>query len=196
MGELVADPVVASVLDRLYREDADQRQAGLPSSHRTRNVAVETGRFLSLTARAMNAQFVLEIGSSNGLSTIWLALAMRFTGGRITGTEILPHRVDEANAHLAEAGLSEYGEVILGDARKTVTTLAGPLDLIFIDAEKEDYVDHFDSAFPSLRSGGLILADNVASHDISDYQSMLRARDDVETVTLPLDRGIEFTCKR
>lgn len=196
MSELVPDLLVASVLDRLYREDTEQRRAGLPSSQRTRNVSVETGRFLFLTARAMNARSVLEIGSSNGLSTIWLALAMRSTGGRVTGTEILPIRVDEANAHLAEAGLADFGEVILGDARQSVATLGGALDLIFIDAEKDDYVDHFQAAFPLLRSGGVVLADNVTSHDISDYQSMLRERDDVDTLTLPLDRGIEFTCKR
>jgi caffeoyl-CoA O-methyltransferase len=195
MRDLVTDPVVASVLERLYREDAEQRRAGLPSSQRTRNVSVETGRFLMVTARAMNARSVLEVGSSNGLSTIWLALAMRSTGGCVTGTEILPNRVEEANAHLAEAGLSDRGVVILGDARKTVPTLESPLDLVFIDAEKDDYVDHFEAAFPLLRSGGLILADNVTSHDISAYQTMLRERDDVETVTLPLDRGIEFTCK-
>jgi predicted O-methyltransferase YrrM len=196
MSDLVSDPVVASVLQRLYLEDAEQRRAGLPSSQRTRNVSVETGRFLMVTARAINARAVLEVGSSNGLSTIWLALAMRSTGGYVTGTEILPNRVDEANTHLAEAGLSDHGVVILGDARKTVPTLEGPLDLVFVDAEKDDYVDHFEAAFPLLRSGGLVLADNVTSHDISSYQALLRERDDVETVTLPLDRGIEFTCKR
>jgi caffeoyl-CoA O-methyltransferase len=196
MSELVADPVVASVLARLYREDTDQRRAGLPSSQRKRNVSIETGRFLMLTARAMGARAVLEIGSSNGVSTIWLALAMRTTGGRVTGTEVLPARVKEANAHLNEAGLAQFGEVVLGDARKTAAALTGPLDLLFIDAEKDDYVDHFKAAFPLLRSGGLVLADNVTSHDIGAYQMMLRARDDVDTVTLPLERGIEFTCKR
>jgi predicted O-methyltransferase YrrM len=196
MSEIVSDPVVAAVLERLYREDAEQRRAGLPSSRRTRNVDVETGRFLMLTARSMGARAVLEIGSSNGVSTIWLALAMRSTAGYVTGTEILANRVEEANAHLAEAGLAEFGSVILGDARETAATLSGPLDLVFIDAEKDDYVAHFDAAFPLLRSGGLVLADNVTSHDVSTYQTMLRARDDVETVTLPLERGIEFTCKR
>jgi predicted O-methyltransferase YrrM len=196
MSELVPDPVVAAVLARLYEEDAEQRRADLPSSQRTRNVSVETGRFIMLTARSMNAQSVLEIGSSNGLSTIWLALAMRATGGRVTGTEILPNRVEEANAHLAEAGLADRGKVIFGDARETAATFGGELDLIFIDAEKDDYVEHFLASFPLLRSGGLVLADNVTSHDISDYLSMLRKRDDVDTVTLPLDRGIEFTCKR
>ncbi|HEY7036206.1 MAG TPA: class I SAM-dependent methyltransferase [Thermomicrobiales bacterium] len=196
MSELVADPKVAAVLERLYREDEEQRRAGLPSSARTRNVTVETGRFLYLTARATGARFVLEIGSSNGVSTIWLALAMRSTGGRVTGTEILPGRVEEANAHLAEAGLADFGTVVLGDARETARAMGEPLDLVFIDAEKDDYVEHFAAAFPRLRSGGLVLADNVASHDLSVYQAMLRARDDVESVTLPLERGIEYSCKR
>lgn len=196
MSELVSDPVAAAVLNRLYEDDAAQRRAGLPSSQRTRNVDVETGRFLMVTARAMGARAVLEVGSSNGLSTIWLALAMRSTFGQVTGTEILPNRVEEANANLAEAGLAEFGRVIFGDARATAGTLSGPLDFVFIDAEKDDYIAHFEAAFPLLRSGGLVLADNVVSHDVSLYQSMLRARDDVETVTLPLERGIEFTCKR
>jgi|SRR5215217_7070102 len=186
MSELAADPVAAWVQERLYREDADQRRLGLPSNQRTRNVSVASGRFLMLTARAMGARAVLEVGSSNGVSTIWLALAMRATGGRVTGTEILPARVEEANANLAAAGLSEFGEVVLGDARQTAAALTGPLDFVFIDAEKDDYVDHFAATFPLLRSGGLILADNVTSHDLSAYQAMLRECDDVETVTLPL----------
>ncbi|MEA2594488.1 MAG: hypothetical protein QOF01_957 [Thermomicrobiales bacterium] len=195
MSELVGDASAAAVLDRLYREDDEQRRASLPSSSRTRNVSVETGRFLSLTARATSAKTVLEIGSSNGVSTIWLALAMRATGGHVIGTEILPERVEEANANLAEAGLAEFGGVVLGDARETVALLTDPLDLVFIDAEKDDYVEHFEATFPLLRSGGLVLADNVTSHDLGRYQAMLRARDDVGTVTLPLERGIEFTCK-
>jgi predicted O-methyltransferase YrrM len=196
MSELTSDLRVAAVLERLYRSDQEQRRAGLPTSARTRNLTVETGRFIMLTARAMGAKAVLEIGSSNGVSTIWLALAMRTTGGRVIGTEILPTRVEEANANLAEAGLAEFAEVYPGDGRDTASSLKGPLDLVFIDAEKDDYVTHFAAAFPLLRSGGLVLADNVTSHDLSAYQAMLRARDDVETVTLPLERGIEFTCKR
>ena len=121
---------------------------------------------------------------------------MRATGGRVFGTEILPARVEEATINLDAAGLARFGEVVLGDARQTAAALTAPLDLVFIDAEKDDYVDHFTATFPLLRSGGLVLADNVTSHDVSAYQAMLRARDDVETVTLPLERGVEFTCKR
>ena len=137
------DERVDAVLDRLYAEDAAQRAAGLPSSQRTRNVDRETGRWLALLVRATNAREVLEIGSSNGVSTIWLAAAARQNGGQVTGTEILPERAAEANRNLAEAGLDAVARVVAGDARETVATLPGPFDLVFIDAEKDDYVDHF-----------------------------------------------------
>ena len=189
------DERIEAVLERLYAEDAAQRAAGLPSSQRTRNVERETGRWLALLVRATNAREVLEIGSSNGVSTIWLAAAARQNGGRVTGTEILPERAAEANRNLAAAGLDAMAQIVAGDARTTVASLPGPFDLVFIDAEKDDYVDHLEAVVDRVRPGGLILADNVISHDLSAYQAMLRARSDVETVTIPIGRGIEFTLK-
>jgi caffeoyl-CoA O-methyltransferase len=189
------DERVAAVLERLYAEDAAQRAAGLPSSQRTRNVEPETGRWLALLVRAMNAPEVLEIGSSNGVSTIWLAAAARQNGGRVTGTEILPERAVEANNNLAAAGLDTVARVVAGDANTTVATLPGPFDLVFIDAEKDDYVNHLEAVVDRARIGGLILADNVISHDVSAYQAVVRARGDLETVTIPIDRGVEFTLK-
>ena len=189
-------PEAQAVLNRLYAEDAAQRAAGLPSEQRTRNVERETGRFLYLLARSTGARSLLEIGSSNGVSTIWLALAAREVGGSVTGTEILPARAAEANANLAAAGLAEVARVLPGDARALVADLPGPFDLVFVDAEKDDYVDHFFAVIDRVRPNGLILADNVLSHDLSTYQAMLRARADVETLTLPVDRGVEFTLKR
>ena len=188
-------PEAQAVLDRLYADDAAQRAAGLPSAQRTRNVERETGRFLYLLARSTGAQSLLEIGSSNGVSTIWLGLAARATGGTVTGTELLPERAAEANANLAAAGLGDVARVLAGEARALVAGLAGPVDLVFIDAEKDDYVDHFLAVIDKVRPGGLVLADNAVSHDLSAYQAMLRARSDVETLTLPLDRGLEYTLK-
>lgn len=182
------------VLNRLYVDDAAQRKAGLPSSQRTRNVERDTGLFLKLLARSLNATSVVEIGSSNAVSTIWLALGVP-AGATITGTELLPDRADEANANLAEAGLDDVARVIAGDAAATAANLPGPFNLVFIDAEKDDYVDHFLNVIDKVRVGGVILADNVISHDLSTYQALLRERRDVETVTLPLDRGVEYTVK-
>jgi predicted O-methyltransferase YrrM len=185
----------AAVLDRLYAEDAAQRAANLPSAQRTRNVERETGRWLSLLAFATRARNILEIGSSNGVSTIWLAAAARVNGGLVLGTEILPERAAAANAHLAAAGLDAVAQVIAGDARETVASLSGPVDLVFIDAEKDDYVGHFLSLIELVQPGGLILADNVLSHDLAAYQGLLRERSDVATVTVPIGRGVEFTVK-
>ncbi len=190
------DPRVSATLERLYAEDAAQRAANLPSARRTRNVDRETGRWLGLLIRATGAREIVEMGSSNAVSTIWLASAARDNGGRVTGTEILPDRAADANRNLAEAGLDAVARVIPGDARETARSIPGPIDLVFIDAEKEDYVDHLLAVLDRIRPGGLILADNVASHDISAYQDFVRTRDDLETVTIPIARGIEFTVKR
>src|SRR5215213_9566784 len=116
---LVAIPEAAkATLERLYREDAAQRAAGLPVSQRTRNVDRNSGRFISMLARTMIAQAILEVGSSNGVSTIWFALAAAETGGKVTGTELIPERAADANHNLAEAGLSGVAKVIPGDARQ------------------------------------------------------------------------------
>ena len=184
------------VLDRLYAEDAAQRAAGLPSSQRTRNVDREPGEWLNLLIRATGARNILEIGSSNAVSTILLADAARANGGRVTGTEIIPDRAVEANRNLAEAGLADVATVLAGNAQETTSGLEGPFDLVFIDAEKDDYSAHVLAIIDRVRPGGLILADNVVSHDISAYQNLVRQRADLETVTIPLNRGIEFTLKR
>lgn len=190
------DDHVAAALDRLYAEDAAQRAAGLPSSQRTRNVDRETGRWLALLVRATAAREIVEMGSSNAVSTIWLASAARETGGRVSGTEILPNRAAAANQNLAAAGLADIARIIPGDARETARAIPGPIDLVFIDAEKDDYVDHLLAVLDRVRPGGLILADNVISHDISAYQTFVRDHPDLETVTIPIARGIEFTVKR
>jgi len=167
----------------------------LPSAARTRNLDRGSGRFLAISVVATGARRIVEVGSSNGVSTIWLASGAARNGGRVTGTELLPERAAEANRNLAEAGLADVAEVIAGDARTTLVAYAEPIDLLFIDAEKEDYPAHFLAAVAKVRPGGLILADNVVSHDLSVYQALLHERSDVATATLPLERGIEYTVK-
>lgn len=189
------DERMQAVLDRLYADDRRQREADLPVAQRTRNLTPLSGRFLMMLATTSSARRVVEIGSSNGVSTIWLGAAMRVTGGTVTGTEIIPERAAEANANLAEAGLADVARVINCDAADIAAHVTGPIDLAFIDAEKEDYVFHFERVFPLLRVNGLVIADNVTSHDLSDYQRMLQSRSDCETMTLPVERGLELTIR-
>lgn len=194
--QFAAEPA-RSVLDRLRREDQRQRDAGLGVAERTRNATAPTGLFLYTTARATGARTIVEMGSSTGYSTIFLALAARENGGQVIGSEVRPERVERANANLAEAALAEFAAVQLADAADLAGNLApGSVDLVFIDAEKDDYSRLFLAIVDRVRTGGLILTDNVVSHDCSVYLEMLATRADVITQTLPFERGIEFTLKR
>ena len=189
------DDHVRAVLDRLYADDEQQRNANLPTSQRTRNLTPDSGRFLMMLAASSNARRVVEIGSSNGVSTIWLAAAMRASAGLVIGTELIPERAAQANANLAEAGLQTFARVLAGAAGELANELKGPFDLAFIDAEKDDYIAHFELVWPLMRPRGIVVADNVISHDVLAYQEMLRAREDCATLTLPLDRGLELTLR-
>jgi len=192
---MLISPKANVVLDRLYADDARQRAENLPPPQRTRNLNYATGEFLSLLAHALNAKRILEIGSSNGVSTLWWGLAMVETSGKVTGTELIPERAAEANANLAEAGLAQFAHVLAGPAGETVSRLDPGFDLLFIDAEKDDYPSHFAATFPLLRVGGVLIADNVISHDLSAFQQMLRERPDIQTATVPIGQGIEMALK-
>lgn len=186
---------VDATLERLYAEDHEQRRLGLPTSARTRNIDIESGRFLFLLALGMQAKKIVEIGSSNAVSTIWLAAAASRTGGKVFGTELIPERAAEANRNLAEAGLNGFASVHSGSAAESLTPVEGPFDLVFIDAEKDDYIKHFNLIIDRVRPGGLIVADNVTSHDCTAYQQTLRNRADIETVTITQERGLEISAK-
>ncbi|MCM8749197.1 class I SAM-dependent methyltransferase [Thermomicrobiaceae bacterium CFH 74404] len=190
----LADDRARPVLERLHALDQAQREAGLPTEQRIRSVTPPTGAFLYATVLALRPSRIFEMGSSVGYSTIWLALAARAYGGRVIGSELLPERAEAANQHLREAGLDAVAEVRTGDAAE----IAGELDslgLVFIDAEKDDYTRLFEAVIDHVLPGGLILTDNVVSHDCTAYLSFLRQRSDVTTVTLSYERGIEWTVK-
>jgi predicted O-methyltransferase YrrM len=192
---MLISPEAKTVLDRLYADDARQRAENLPTPQRTRNLNYATGEFVNLLAKAVHAKRILEIGSSNGVSTLWWGLAMAETGGKVTGTELIPERAAEANANLKAAGLEAFAHVLAGPAGESVKRLDSGFDILFIDAEKEDYPAHFAATFPLLRVGGIMIADNVISHDLSDFQQMLRARSDVQASTVPIGQGIEIALK-
>jgi len=183
------------VLERLAREDADERAQGLEQRLRSRAVNVTTGRFLFALVAPQNVCEVLEIGGSRGYSSIWLAAGARILGGRVTSLENDPAKCEDWRRNVAEAGLDEWAELVEGDAFETLPAIDDVFDLVFIDAEKDDYERLFHLARPKVEPGGVIVADNVLSHEetLGAYSRARQSDPALESVTVPLDRGLEIS---
>jgi caffeoyl-CoA O-methyltransferase len=191
----VLDNRVREVLARLEREDAAEREQGLPAAERSRQVARTTGQFLFALVAPQTDCEVLEIGGSRGYSTIWLAAGARHLGGRVLSLEADPRKIESWRRNIADAGLEEWAELVEGDAHETLATIDDVFDLVFLDAEKDDYERLFQAARPKVEPGALFVADNVLSHadPLAQYSAARQADPTLESVTLPLDRGIELS---
>jgi caffeoyl-CoA O-methyltransferase len=191
----VLDDRVRAVLERLEKEDAEERAQGLPSSERARAVAPTTGRFLfSLVAPQTDCE-VLEIGGSRGYSSIWLGAGVRYLGGRVLSLEHDPRKIEAWRRNIADAGLEDWVELVEGDARETLPTILDIFDVVFIDAEKEDYEELFRLARDKVEPAAVFAADNVLSHPetLGTYSAARQADPTLESLTIPLDRGIELS---
>jgi caffeoyl-CoA O-methyltransferase len=135
------------------------------------NIAPEEGKHLHDLLVRMNAKRVLEVGTSNGYSGIWLAMALRKTGGKLITIEIDERRGNLAAENFSKTGLETFIDFRRGDALKVIPALSGPFDLVFIDAWKPDYKKYLDLTYPMLRAGGVVAAHNVVSHaaDMKDF---------------------------
>ena len=189
------DERVVTVLGRLEAEDRAEREAGLPPGRRSRQVGPTTGRFLFALAASQAGIEVLEIGGSRGYSTIWLAAGARVLGGRVVSLEHDPEKCSAWRANVEAAGLEEWAELVEGDAFEILARTRDVFDLLFLDAEKDDYEALFALARPLLDVGALVVADNVLSHAdaLGAYSAARRADPALSSVTVPLDRGLELT---
>jgi predicted O-methyltransferase YrrM len=189
------DDRVRAVLARLEAEDAEERRLGLPSAVRSRQVAATTGRFLFALVAPQAGCEVLEIGGSRGYSTIWLAAGVRHLGGRVLSLEQDPRKVEAWRRNIAEAGLEEWAELVEGDAFESLARIDDVFDVVFLDAEKGDYEALFGLARGKLEPGGLVVADNVLSdlETLGAYSAARQADPALESITLPLDRGLELS---
>jgi caffeoyl-CoA O-methyltransferase len=189
------DDRVCAILERLEREDASERERGLPPEQRARQVEPTTGRFLfSLVAPQTDCE-VLEIGGSRGYSTIWLAAGVRYLGGRILSLEHDPEKVGAWHRNVDEAGVDEWAELLEGDAFEQLPRIDDVFDVVFLDAEKDDYERLFVLARTKLEPGALVVADNVLSHPdpLAQYSAARQADPTLSSVTVPLDRGLELS---
>lgn len=145
------------------------------------NVPREDGRILRMLTEAVGAKHVVEIGTSNGYSGIWFCLALRTTGGKLTTHDIDEGRASLARENFKRAGVDKLVTLVMGDAHETVTRITEPIDVLFIDADKEGYTDYLNKLLPLVRPGGLILSHNIESTS-QDFRDAITKNPRLETV--------------
>ena len=189
------DDRVRRVLDRLEAEDAAERAEGVPGEQRARQVVRTTGQFLFAYVAPQTGCEVLELGGSRGYSTIWLAAGVRYLGGRVLSLEVDPGKCEAWRANIAEAGLSDWADLLESDAFEALPRIDDVFDVVFLDAEKDDYEPLFELARTKLEPGAVVIADNVLSHEdtLGAYSKARQADPRLESVTVPLDRGLEIS---
>ncbi len=183
-----AERRILAVLDDL---DRNQRSGNM-------NVPVEDGRLLRVLAESIGARRVVEIGTSNGYSGLWFCLALQATGGNLTTYEIDRRRAALARDNFRRAGVDRLVTLVEGDAHVEVTRRSEPIDLLFIDADKDGYLDYLKKLLPRVRPGGLIVAHNMRSPAPDPrYVKAITTDPDLETVFLNMHAaGVGVTLKK
>jgi predicted O-methyltransferase YrrM len=181
----------------LEARDQRERDAGLPSSQRMRAIVSDAAKFIHILMRACQSKRMLEIGTSYGYSTLWWAWAAQAMGGHVDTIELYPERVKAAAEHFQRAGVSEVITPYQGDAHTIIKQLRDDYDLIFIDAEKDDYENFLDLSLTKVRRHGLIIADNVLSHadQLGGYIEKAQRTQGLFSVTVDVGRGEEVSLR-
>jgi caffeoyl-CoA O-methyltransferase len=161
------------------------------------SVPVSDGRVLRLLTEAVDAKSVVEIGTSTGFSGLWFSLALQKTGGKLTTFELDAGRAATARKHFQKAGVDSIITVVEGNAHETIKNLKAPVDVVFIDADKEGYVDYLRKLLPLVRPGGLLLAHNVTMAAVAEgYVKEVTANPDLETIFFSQGGGLSVTLKK
>jgi predicted O-methyltransferase YrrM len=162
------------------------------------SVGPETGRLCNMLVKQSGAKMILEVGTSYGYSTVWLAEAARATGGRVITLEIREDKQEHAKRALDRAGLSSFVDFRLGDAPSLIGTLNTNVDFVLLDLWKDLYIPCFDGFYTRLNPGALVVADNMVypeqarPHAIA-YREHIRGKDGIESVLLPVGSGLEVS---
>ncbi len=162
------------------------------------SIGRNTGQLLNIVIKVGKAQNILEIGTSYGHSTVWLAEAARATGGRVVTIDEKANKQEYTHGMLVKAGLTAQVEFRLGDARGIIAALPGPFDFVLVDLWKDLYIPCFDLFYPKLSAGALVVADNMlrpesSREDALAYRNHVRAKPHMESVLLDVGSGIELS---
>jgi predicted O-methyltransferase YrrM len=165
-------------------------------------VGPATGRLMNILIKEAKAQTILEIGTSYGYSTVWLAEAARATGGKVITLDVHAGKQEYARGALGRAGLAAQVEFRLGDARESIAALAGPIDFVLLDLWKDLYLPCFELVYPKLGTGAMVVADNMifpefSREEAAAYRKHVRGKADIQSMLLAVGSGIELSrCTR
>ena len=191
------DKEVVNVLREL-----EQFQIGSP---RMRNIPPMVGQLLNMLVKVSRAQTIVELGTANGYSTLWLACAARHTGGHVITYEKYDWKAEMATANIAKAGLQGLVTVVSADALDKIPEISGTIDFAFLDIWSGDYVPSFHAMKSKLRLGSLIVADNIVAHrdregipipnegESDEYISLVRNSPNMSSAFIPIGSGLEIT---
>jgi len=176
--------------------DAKDRQDGTAHLKRLRQIPPETGKFIALLAATAPEGDFLEIGASAGYSTLWLALACRETKRHLTTFEVLKDKQKLAKETFKQAGVEDIVRLVSGDARDYLADYEN-IAFCFLDAEKDLYLDFYEAIIPGMIKGGILVADNVISHQKVLQPLLERALNDdrVDSLIVPIGKG-ELVCRK
>ena len=201
---------IQNVLSRLEKDIdyENSHRSEVPSEERLNCISKNIGMFYNIMLKSINAKKILEIGMSVGYSGLWFADAVMSStesGGQIITIDREKFKIDQATQNFDEAGVSSLIKIREGEARKILHEIKEEFgenyfDFIFIDADKESYIEYFDLCLPLVRKGGIIGADNILFPErfnemMTDYLSHVRSNPNVQSVTVPIDNGEEITFK-
>lgn len=186
------------ILAELETQGRKHDAAQTERSRRMLNLEPDTAQLLSILVQSGRKTRGLEIGTSNGYSTLWLADALRQTGGSLVSIDISAEKHSLADANLRRAGLREYVTLLTGDATDVLAGLTDAYDFVFLDADRRLYPALLPLLLPRLLPSALLLADNVHSHpdEIADYLATVAAHPDFVSMVVGVGKGLSIACKQ
>jgi predicted O-methyltransferase YrrM len=191
------DDVLRRRLDELYAEGAAHDAAEPDRRRRFRNLEPDAAALLTHLVRIAGARRVVEVGTSNGYSALWLADAVRDTGGRLVSVDVDPR--PDAAANLAGAGLDAYVDLVVADGGRHLADLpGGSVDLLFLDAERVEYPSWWPHPRRVVRPGGVLAVDNVISHrdEVADFLALVADDSQLEAMTVTVGKGLHLAWRR
>jgi predicted O-methyltransferase YrrM len=174
-----------------------ERMRGLTGAGALEALDPDSAKFISLLVVSKKARVIVEVGTGEGYSTLWLAYAAMSTGGTVITCEIDPAKAAAAQRNVEQAGMAAYVEILTGDARELLRHRAEPVDFLFIDADFGQYETYFDVVYKRMSVGSVVVADDVveSENELADYTTYAQNHPNLESVTLPLGQGLEFSVK-